>query len=212
MLPWAGRHPIITWALAWAATGVGLQIADVFSEPRGGPLWVGVVAGALAWGFAGGATSPAGRWRIGALAWSAAYLVAFLLAAILGTWFELNQVGSVSSAGFIGMLLGWGAGAVIGALVGESLSPSPDAVRVAIVAVTWGAAFVISGFFALIFAMILGQLAKGVLGFLGSQRIALLIGWGTGWAIGGLMAASLGVSVRRLVARSREGDRAKVVA
>ena len=44
-MAWASRHPII----AWAVTGMGLHVADVFSSPRRGPLWVAIVVGLVAW-------------------------------------------------------------------------------------------------------------------------------------------------------------------
>lgn len=200
MMAWASRHPIIAWAIAWALTGMGLHLADVFSSPRRGPLWVAIIVGFVAWGVAGAASLNGGQVRVGVAIWGMAYLAAFGFGAILGHWFERNSVGPFFSAGFVGMLFGWAAGAAAGALVSACLRSSPGhLIRPVTFALAWGLGFLVAGYVGLAAGLILSQAAKGSLGFLGNQQVALTVGWGLGCALGGLIAAAIGMAAERVI-------------
>lgn len=56
MVTWVSRYRILTWAIAWGMAGIGFFTADIFSEPRQGPLLVAVMLGLIAWSAAGAAT------------------------------------------------------------------------------------------------------------------------------------------------------------
>lgn len=205
-MAWAGRHPLLTWSIAWGLTGIGLFTADVFSDPRRGPLWVGIVIGFVAWGIAGGATLTRQRIGSGLIIWGVAYLVAFGLGAMWGNWFEHNGVGSVSGAGFVGALFGWAVGAFVGALASACVMMSPRSfTRAVIFALAWALSFLVAGYVGLVAGMLLAQASKTVLAFLGNQRVALTIGWGLGSALGGLLASALGIAARHGIIRPPEG-------
>lgn len=200
MLPWASRHPITAWTIAWAMTGVGLRVADVFSSPRRGPLWVAIVVGLVAWAIAGAASLCGRRFGAGVTVWGAAYLVAFWCGAVIGDWFEHHTVGPISSAGFVGMLFGWAAGAAAGAFVSACMKASPwHPLRPVTFALAWGGGFLIAGYVGLVAGLMLAQAAKGVLGFLGNQQVALTVGWGLGCGLGGLIAAAVGMVAQRVI-------------
>lgn len=200
MLTWTSRHQILTWSIAWGVTGMGLFTADVFSTPRRGPLWVGVVFGVVAWSVAGATTLHRTRIAGGLAVWAVAYGAAFCLAALWGSWFEHNRMGSVDSAGFVGALLGWAAGAALGALASGYLeAPHWRSVRPIVFAIAWGLCFLVAGYIGLVAASLAAQAAKGTLAFLGSQRVALTIGWGLGAALGGMLAAAPGLAARRAI-------------
>jgi hypothetical protein len=204
MLAWMIKHPVAIWSIAWGITGIGLQLADVFSEPPRGPRWIGVITGVVAWGVAGAVTFHGNHLRRGAVIWALAYVAAFGLAASLGSWFEHNQYGPYSSAGFIGMLLGWAAGAALGALPSVYTMSAPGRrARALPMALAWGLAFFVGGYVALVAALLLGQAAKGAVDFTGHPRAGLMVGWALGCALGGLLTAAMGLAVqRRLVGPS----------
>jgi hypothetical protein len=200
MLTWTSRHQILTWSIAWSVTGIGLFTADVFSTPRQGPLWVGVVFGAVAWSVAGATTLHRTRIAGGLIVWAAAYGAAFWLAALWGDWFEHNRVGSIDSAGFVGTLLGWAAGAALGALASGYLETRQwRSVRPIAFAMAWGLCFLVAGYIGLVAASFTAQAAKVLLAFMGSPRVALTIGWGLGAALGGMIAAAPGLAVWRAI-------------
>ncbi len=191
MVAWANRHPILTWAIAWAVAGIGFFTADIFSDPRRGSLWVAVVPGLLAWSAAGSVTLHRVHLVRGVVVWALAYVVAFGLGAIWGAEFERN-----GSAGFVGALLGWAVGGAIGALVSGYVSASRRRrVGPVIVAAAWGLSFFAGGYVAIVAGMVLGDAAKDVLAFSG-QRAALTIGWGLGATLGGALASWLGMAAR----------------
>lgn len=192
MFTWTSRHQILTWSIAWGVTAVGLFTADVFSHPRHGPLWVGLVLGLVAWSIAGATTLHRSRIAGGIVVWGVAYLVAFWLASL---W-----AGSIGSAGFVGELCGWAAGGALGALASGYLDPSQArSFRPIAFATAWGLCFLVAGYIALTVAIVAAQAAKDVLAFLGSQRAALTIGWALGAAFGGMLAASIGLAARRAI-------------
>ena len=200
MLGWLSQHRLLTWSIAWGVTGIGFFTADVFSDPSRGPLWTAVVFGLVAWSVAGATTLLPGRIADGLVVWGLAFLVAFGLAAIWGKWFEHNEVGPVASAGFIGALRGWSVGAALGALLSAYLGTPPQrALRVITFAAAWGLSFLVAGYIGLVAAMFTAEAAKGVLAFLGNQRLALTVGWGIGSAFGGLLASALGMAAHRRI-------------
>lgn len=198
MVLWLSGHSVLTWALAWGLTGSGLFVADVWSQPRRGPLWVGLLFGSVAWGLAGGTTFRLSRIWTGIIVWAGAYGLAFWLGGVWGDWFEHNQVGGIGSAGFVGTLLGWAAGAERGALTTALLAQPPRRILPSLTfATAWGLSFLVASYIGLVAGMILGQMSKTALGFLGSQRMALAIGWGVGAALGGLLASASGLAAWR---------------
>jgi hypothetical protein len=200
MLARASRHPIIAWSIAWAVTGMGLYIADVFSSPRRGPLWVAIVVGVASWGAAGAATWQGSPFRTFFGIWSASYLAALWSGAVLGDWFEHSEVGRFSSAGFVGMLFGWAAGGSAGALVSAFLQSSAwNPIRQITLALTWGLGFLVGGYVGLAAGLILAQAAKGSLAFLTGEQVALTIGWGVGCSLGGLVAGGIGMAALRSI-------------
>lgn len=178
--------------MAWGVTGVGLFTADVFSDPRHGPLWVGLVLGLIAWSVAGATTLHRSGIATGIGVWGVAYVVAFWLASL---W-----AGSIGSAGFVGALCGWAAGGALGALASGYLDASQShSLRPIAFAAAWGLCFLVAGYIGLVAAVFTAQAAKDVLAFLGNQRAALTIGWGLGAALGGMLAASIGLAARRAI-------------
>jgi hypothetical protein len=147
--------------------------------------------------------------KLGLLAWGSAYSVAFVSAAILGNWFESNQVGPFISAGFIGALLGWATGAAWGAFFGAYISASRKSLLSAIViAAAWGLGFLFAGYFGLVAAMYGAQFSKGALASLGNQRIALAIGWTSWCALAGALAPLLGMAAEGAIRRLARYDAA----
>ena len=207
-IAWTRSHPILTWSIAWGLTGVGLLGADVFSLPRQGPLWTGVVFGLFSWSIAGAVTFPQARIAAGLTVWSLAYVLAFWLGAMWGGWFERNAVGSVSSAGFVGALLGWAAGAAFGVLASEYLSSAQSRnPKPVIHAFAWALGFLLGGYLALLGGMVIGQSA--VLLFPALADAALYVGWGLGSALGGALASALGLAAGSfLIKASKPGGAA----
>jgi hypothetical protein len=191
-------NKILAWSIAWGVTGVGLFSADVFSVPRHGRLWIGIVLGLVSWSVAGALTFPHARPSRSLTVWALAYLLAFWLGAIWGDWFEHNTVGTISSAGFVGALLGWVAGASFGVLASEYLGSTEmrHTNRFAH-AIAWGISFLIGGYIAIVAAMFLAQLAS--IAFPAAQQIAIYIGWGIGCALGGALASAMALTARSLI-------------
>jgi hypothetical protein len=133
----------------------------------------------------------------GLIIWCGAYLLTFWLGAMWGNWFEHNQVGAVSSAGFVGALLGWAGGAFSGALVSAWVTSPGAMIRSVIFALAWGLSFLGAGYVGLVAGMVLGEVSKNALVFLSKPQIALAIGWGLGSALGGLLASALGMAAWR---------------
>lgn len=131
--------------------------------------------------------------------WALAYLVAFSLGALWGAWFERN-----GWPGFVGVLLGWGVGGAVGALVSGYVNSSRRrGVGPAIVAAVWGLSFFAGGYVAVVAGMVLAQTAKHVLALLG-QRAALTIGWGLGAALGGALASAFGMAAHEAITGSSQ--------
>jgi hypothetical protein len=203
MLAWASRHVVLTWSVAWGVTGVGFFAADIWSDPRRGPLWIAVLLGLVAWSLAGAATLHRGRIARGLVVWGAAYLLAFWLGAVWAGWFERNRVGGVGSAGLVGALLGWSVGAAVGALASASAGTTPQrALRATAFAVAWGLSFLVAGYVGIVAALVMAQVAKGLLVFLGSDWTALAVGWALGAAVGGALASTLGMAAGRAIVGS----------
>jgi hypothetical protein len=202
-MAWASRHPILTWSIAWGLTGIGLITADAFSDPRHGPLWVGVAIGCIAWGVAGAATFNGRRTAGRLIIWGTAYVTALWLGALWANWFEHIRFGPIDGAGFVGALFGWAAGAFCGALLSAWVLTSPrSSIRSVIFALAWSLSFLVAGYVGLVAGMLLSQVSKTVFAFLGNQQVALTIGWGVGAALGGLFASALGMAAHRGFIRS----------
>lgn len=103
LFDWMNRHWIVTWSLAWGVAGIGLWVADVFSNPRHGPLWAAVVPGVVAWSIAGAGTLCRSRPVAGLAIWAASYLLALQLGSLWSAWMVEHRV----AAGFKGALYGW---------------------------------------------------------------------------------------------------------
>jgi len=188
VITWARRHRIWTWAVAWGVTGIGFVTADIFSDPRRGPLWVGIVFGLAAWSAAGALTFHRVRLLHGVVVWALAYLVALWLGAIWSV--------SFTRAPFVGGLLGWAVGGALGTLASAYTSESRRlGVGPVLAAAAWGLSFFVGGYVALVAGMILMQAAKDVLAFLG-QPASLTIGSGFGATLGGALASALGMAAR----------------
>jgi len=189
---WASRHRVLTWAVAWAVAGIGFFTADIFSDPRRGPLWVAVAFGLVAWSVAGAVTLHRVQRVRGLVVWALSYIVAFWLGSIWADEFERN-----GSAGFVGALLGWAVGGAMGALVSAYVGASRRRrVGPIMVAAAWGLSFFVAGYVSVVAGTLLAQGAKDLLAFLGSQRAALTIGWALGAAIGGALASAVGMAAR----------------
>jgi hypothetical protein len=189
-MTWAARHRVAIWPIAWGLAGAGIFTADIFSSPRRGPLWVGVVLGLVGWSVAGAATLDRAFIR-GSVVWAFAYVVAFSLGAIWSNRFEENRV-----AGFVGALLGWAVGASLGALLSANLTASRrQLVRPVGFAAIWGLGFFLAGYVSIVASMVLAQASKTLLAFLG-DRAALTIGWTLGAMVGGALASAVGLRAR----------------
>jgi hypothetical protein len=186
------RHPIATWALAWGSTGAALMVSDVFSSPRRGPLWVTLAVGVVAWAIAGAATAGGERSRVGAVVWSVAFLATMWLGNLWGDWFEHNTVAGMSSAGFVGMLLGLSAAAGIAGCVSAGLwLPGWPLGRSLLLGLSWAGGFLFGGYAGLVAGYVIGGLTGVLLPW-----PAFIIGWGAGCALGGLVASGIGIKVR----------------
>jgi hypothetical protein len=206
-----GRFKILTWSIAWGTTGIGLLGADVFSEPRDGALWIGIVPGMVSWSVAGALTYSRARISRSAPVWALAYLMAFWLGAVWGSWFEQNVVGSISSAGFIGALLGWAVGASFAVLASEYIDSRRKRHAEAFAsAVVWGISFLIGGYLAMIAAMFLAQLAS--IAFPGAEQIAIYVGWGFGCALAGALASATALTARSFTDRALQVNMLRTIA
>jgi hypothetical protein len=188
--PATRQDDVLIWAIAWFVAGAALFVADVFSAPRRGPLWVAVVFGLTAWSVAGAATFHRAQVPRGLVLWALAYIVAFSLGGLWADRFERN-----GWPGFVGALLGWGAGAALGALASGFSARNHSRFGPLVMAVAWGATFVAGGYLGIVAGMILAQSTRQTLAFLG-EGAALTLAWGLGAALGGAVAAALGFAVR----------------
>ena len=198
MFTWVTRHRVVVWALAWGFSAAGFFTADVFSRPRHGPL-VALVLGLVGWSIAGASTLDRIPVR-GSLVWAGAYLAAIWLGAIWGTRFEEN-----GDAGFVGALLGWAAGATLGALVSICLNTSRWQLAGPIAfAAIWGLCFFLAGYLSIVAGMVLAQVGKAALAVVDNQRAALTMGWALGGMIGGGLVAAVGLRARDAIVGPRQ--------
>jgi len=198
-----GPSPLLAWTLAWGVTGAALYISGVFNSPRTGPLWVALAGGAISWSIAGAFTFPAGtrdpsnrRNIAGFLVWALAYLVSFALVGLL------TNVLPDSMGQLIIMLIGWSIGPGLGAFAGTRLlADRPSLGRSGLVAAAWILGFFAGGYVGLVGGYIGPELARILIGSLIGMPAALTLGFGSGCAIGGLVASAIAVTLTRLITR-----------
>lgn len=190
MTVWFRRHPVVTWAIAWGMTGMGLFIADVASDPpAGGPLWAGVVFGMLAWSWAGALTFH-GELRLrGMLIWGLTYATAYGLAA-LWAW-------SYQDHGLWDTIMVWSVGTSLGPLLtGVMVAPRRPRIGLSLLTVQWGLtvfAGAIVGFFGGYFLAAAADIATRSLGH---ERLLLTLGVALGTSLGGVLVGAVGMTVR----------------
>lgn len=193
MTAWFRRHPVLTWAIAWGVTGMGLFIADIGSDPRHGPLWVGVVFGMLAWSWAGALTFH-GELRLrGLLIWGLTYATAYGLAA-LWAW---GYKGLDEGMQLWGTIMAWSLGTSLGpVLSGVMHAPRRPRIGLALPAAQWGLtvfAGAIVGFFGGYFLVAAAGIATRSLG---NERLLLTLGVALGTSLGGVLVGAVGMIVR----------------
>lgn len=75
------RLPLVLWPIAWGFTGLGFYIVGFGDASNGlhpdGPLWVPLLFGMIAWGWAGSLTFHGKLLRAGMLTWGLTYAFAF---------------------------------------------------------------------------------------------------------------------------------------
>jgi len=193
MTVWFRRHPILTWAIAWGVMGMGLFIADIGSDPRHGPLWVGVVFGMLAWSWAGALTFH-GELRLrGLLIWGLAYATAYGLAA-LWAW---GYKGLDEGMQLWGAIMAWSLGTSLGpVLSGVMHAPRRPRLGLALLAAQWGLtvfAGAIVAFFGGYFLLAFSDIVTRSLGY---ERLLLTLGVSLGTSLGGVLVGAVGMTVR----------------
>jgi hypothetical protein len=192
MIVWFRRHPILTWAIAWGVTGMGLFISDIASDPRHGPLWASIVFGMLAWAWAGALTFHGELRRRGLLSWGFAYAIAYGLA-MLWTWGWSGREGLQ----LWGTLFVWSLGTASGPLLsGFMHAPRRPHIGLAFLAAQWGLtvfAGAIVGFFGGYFLVAVADIATRSLG---NERLLLTLGVALGTSLGGVLVGAAGMTVR----------------
>jgi len=187
--PPPSKHPILTWAIAWGITGMGLFIADIVSEPRHGPLWAGVVFCTLAWSWAGALTFH-GELRLrGLLIWGLTYAAAYGLAA-LWAWRYQDH-------GLWDTIMVWSVGTSLGPLLSRVMvAPRRPLIGLSLLTVQWGLtvfAGAIVAFFGGYFLVAAADIATRSLG---NERLLLTLGVALGTSLGGVLVGAVGMTVR----------------
>lgn len=189
MIVWFRRHPILTWAIAWGVTGMGLFISDIASDPRHGPLWASIVYGVLAWAWAGALTFHGGLRRRGLLIWGLTYATAYGLAT-LWAW-------SYQDHGLWDTIMVWSVGTSLGPLLsGFMVAPRRPRIGLSLLTVQWGLtvlAGAIVGFFGGYFLVAVADIATRSLG---NERLLLTLGVALGTSLGGVLVGAVGMTVR----------------
>lgn len=182
------RHPILTWAIAWGITGMGLYLAGIGNGPRLIPTWIGVGFGMLAWSWAGGLTSLGAPRLRDLLAWGLTYAVAYGLAA-LWAW-------SYPGHG-LGMWLAWSVGTALGPWLsgGQEVGRWPGHL-LALQAVQWGSTNAAGALVGLVGASLFGLLAVVASATLGHESMLLVLGVGLGASMGGVLVGAVGLAAR----------------
>jgi len=205
LMAWAYRHPVFVWTIAWGITGVTLYISGVFNSPRTGPLWIALTGGMISWAIAGVSTFPVVshgsslRWNITiSIIWALAYLASFALAGFLINWFPYRN----TITGIFLAVIGWSSGAAFGAFTSTWLaSVNPKMMRSAVIAGIWMLGFFTGTIVVYAVSFLGAELAKIFIGFLIGVPAALILGFGSGSALGGFIAAAIAVSITRVVTK-----------
>ena len=198
LMAWANRHPVLMWTIAWGVTGVALYGSGVFNSPRTGPLWVAVAGGTISWSIAGASTFSK-HWNLANLViWALAYLLSFALAGfLLSLSFTRDTI-----MGLFLALIGWSGGAAFGAFASTWLaSDHPTLMQSGAIASIWMLGFFIGSFIGFAFGSYGAELAKIFIGFLIGVPAALILGFGSVFALGGFMASVIAVSAVRAATR-----------
>jgi hypothetical protein len=201
----AYRHPVLVWTIAWGITGVALYSSGVFNTPRTGPLWIALAGGMISWAIAGLATFPveshgsSPRWNITiSIIWALAYLVSFALAGFLINWFPIRN----TITGIFVAAAGWSVGAGFGAFISTWLaSVHPKVMRSVIIAGIWMLGFFTGCIVVYAVGFYGAELAKIFIGFLVGVQAALILGFGSGAALGGFVASAIAVRATHAVNR-----------
>jgi hypothetical protein len=198
LMAWANRHPVLMWTIAWGVTGIALYISGVFNSPRTGPLWVAVAGGTISWSIAGAFTFSK-HWNLANLViWALAYLLSFALAGFL-----LNlSLTRYTILGLFLALIGWSGGAAFGAFTSTWLgSDHPKLMQSGAIASIWMLGFFIGSSVGFAFGFYGAELAKIFIGFLIGVPAALILGFGSVFALGGFIASAITVSAVRVATR-----------
>jgi len=198
LMAWANRHPVLMWTSAWGITGVALYISGVFNSPRTGPLWVAVAGGMISWSIAGASTFSK-HWNLANLViWSLAYLLSLALAGFLMNMSFLRD----TIMGLFLALIGWSGGMAFGAFASTWLaSDHPRLMQSGAIASIWMLAFFIGSSVGFAFGFIGAELAKIFIGFLIGVPAALILGFGSVFALGGFISSAIAVSAVRAATR-----------
>lgn len=198
LMAWANRHPVLMWTSAWGITGIALYVSGVFNSPRTGPLWVAVAGGMISWSIAGTSTFSK-HWNLANLViWSLAYLLSFALAGFLMNMSFLRD----TIMGLFLALIGWSGGMAFGAFASTWLaSDHPRLMQSGAIASIWMLAFFIGSSIGFAFGFIGAELAKIFIGFLIGVPAALILGFGSVFALGGFISSAIAVSAVRAATR-----------
>jgi hypothetical protein len=127
------------------------------------------------------------------LAWMCAGLIAFLLSWRLERWFENAQLGSITSAGFLGLILAIAIGGAGGGLAtGAAATPLPGAGigRTLAVGFLGFLGFGTGALVAILAVSILPELTKMLLGSVTAPTVAVGLGGAGAGLLGGLIAGA----------------------
>ena len=198
LMTWANRHPVLMWTIAWGVTGVALYVSGVFNSPRTGPLWVAIAGGTISWSIAGTSTFSK-HWNLANLViWSLAYLLSFALAGFLMNVSLLRD----TIMGHYLALIGWSGGVAFGAFASTWFaSDHPRLMQSGAIASLWMLGFFIGSSVGFAFGFIGAELAKISIGFLIGVPAALILGFGSVFALGGFIASAIAVSAVRAATR-----------
>ena len=198
LMAWANRHPVLMWTIAWGVTGVALYVSGVFNSPRTGPLWVAVAGGTISWSIAGASTFSK-HWNLANLViWALAYLLSFALAGFL---MNLSIIRDTIMGLFVA-LIGWSGGVAFGAFTSTRLAiDHPGLMQSGAIASIWMLGFFIGSSVGFAFGGYGAELAKIFVGFLIGVPAALILGFGSVFALGGFIASAITVSAVRVATR-----------
>lgn len=129
------RLPLVLWPLAWGFTGLGFYLVGFGYTSNGlhpdGPLWVALLFGMIAWGWAGSLTFHGKLLRAGMLTWGLTYAFAFGCGFLARNAFDSDNLW-LGFVPFCAAALGTAVGPLAHVLMGPRRWPLADLLRFAL--------------------------------------------------------------------------------